>query len=112
MIKSPLVFYVYSRFTKPLVKAGVYQIDNSLSVKEILAVLESGKQSQIVVSIPEGLTMRRIGELLESKDVIAKIGGNPDPRTVEYYTARPCAAFVHDAAEILEEYLLDNNYID
>ena len=72
MIKSPLVFYVYSRFTKPLVKAGVYQIDNSLSVKEILAVLESGKQSQIVVSIPEGLTMRRIGELLESKDVVSK----------------------------------------
>lgn len=72
MIKSSLVFYVYSRFTKPLVKAGVYQIDNSLSVKEILAVLESGKQSQIVVSIPEGLTMRRIGELLESKDVVLK----------------------------------------
>ena len=72
MIKSSLVFYIYSRFTKPLVKAGVYQIDNSLSVKEILAVLESGKQSQIVVSIPEGLTMRRIGELLESKDVVLK----------------------------------------
>ncbi len=72
MIKSSLAFYVYSRLAKPVVKAGVYQIDNSLSVKEILAVLESGKQAQIVVSIPEGLTMRRIGELLEKNDVVSK----------------------------------------
>ena len=72
MIKSSLAFYVYSRLTKPVVKAGVYQIDNALSVKEILAVFESGKQAQIVVSIPEGLTMRRIGELLEKNDVVSK----------------------------------------
>ena len=72
MIKSPLAFYVYSRLINPVVKAGVYKIDNSLSVKDILAVFESGKQAQIVVSIPEGLTMRRIGELLEEKDVVSK----------------------------------------
>ncbi len=72
MIKSSLVFYVYSRFSKPKIKAGVYNIDNSLSVKEIISVIETGKQAQIVVSIPEGLTMRRIGEVLESKDVVSK----------------------------------------
>ena len=72
MIKSPLAFYVYSRLVKPVVKAGVYKIDNALSVKEILSVFESGKQAQIVVSIPEGLTMRRIGELLEKNDVVSK----------------------------------------
>lgn len=72
MIKSSLVFYIYSRFTTPKIKAGVYNIDNSLSVKEIISVLESGKQAQIVVSIPEGLTMRRIGEILEKKDVVSK----------------------------------------
>lgn len=72
MIKSSLVFYIYSRFVKPNIKAGVYNIDNSLSVKEILAVIESGKQAQIVISIPEGLTMRRIGEILEKKDVVSK----------------------------------------
>ena len=43
-----------------------------ISVKEIISVLESGKQAQIVVSIPEGLTMRRIGEILEKKDVVSK----------------------------------------
>jgi C_GCAxxG_C_C family probable redox protein len=67
---------------------------------------------EVVHRFEEKYTTITCKELLESKDVIAKIGGNPDPRTVEYYTARPCAAFVHDAAEILEEYLLDNNYID
>lgn len=72
MIKSPIAFYIYSRLTKPVVKAGIYKIDNTLSVKEILAVFESGKQAQIIVSVPEGLTMRRIGELLEEKDVVSK----------------------------------------
>ncbi len=72
MIKSSLMFYVYSRITKPSIKAGVYNIDNSLSVKEIISVLETGKQAQIVVSIPEGLTMRRIGEILEKKEVVLK----------------------------------------
>lgn len=72
IIKSSLAFYIYSRITKPMVKAGIYKIDNSLSVKEILAVFESGKQAQIVVAIPEGLTMRRIGELLEKNDVVSK----------------------------------------
>lgn len=72
MIKSSLVFYIYSRFTKPQIKAGVYNIDNTLSVKEIISVFETGKQAQIVVSIPEGLTMRRIGEILERNAVVTK----------------------------------------
>ena len=32
----------------------------------------------------------------------------PDARTAEYYRIRPCARFVSDAAEILDEYLKEN----
>ena len=32
----------------------------------------------------------------------------PDARTAEYYKIRPCARFVSDAAEILDEYLKEN----
>ena len=32
----------------------------------------------------------------------------PDARTAEYYKIRPCARFVADAAEILDEYLREN----
>ena len=50
-------------------------------------------------------------ELLEKAKVVAEIGGNAEKRTTEYYKARPCAALVHDAAEILEEYLKEENII-
>lgn len=50
-------------------------------------------------------------ELLEKAKVVAEIGGNAEKRTTEYYKTRPCAALVHDAAEILEEYLKEQNII-
>ena len=41
-------------------------------------------------------------EILGNK---SKAGGNPEPRTEEYYKSRPCVSCVIDAAEILDEYI-------
>jgi len=46
-------------------------------------------------------------ELLQNVDVTK--GYIPEDRTAEYYKARPCAKFVGDAAEIMENYLNKNN---
>ena len=39
------------------------------------------------------------------KNVKTLEGNTPEARTKEYYKIRPCARFVGDAAEIMEEYL-------
>ena len=44
----------------------------------------------------------------EIKKRLASSVGDPDARTAEYYKIRPCARFVADAAEILDEYLREN----
>lgn len=46
-------------------------------------------------------------ELLENVKTTA--GHVPEDRTAEYYKARPCAKFVGDAAEIMENYLNKDN---
>lgn len=72
VIRSKVAFYLYVRFTKPLIKAGVYPVSSDMSVKQIVDIFVEGKQSQITVAIPEGLTMRRIGLLLENQGVTTK----------------------------------------
>ncbi|MCR5699277.1 MAG: endolytic transglycosylase MltG [Treponemataceae bacterium] len=72
IIKSKYAFYIYARLRKPSVKAGVYTVSSSLNPSQIFDVLESGKQESIVVSVPEGLTMRRIGALLEENEVCSQ----------------------------------------
>ncbi len=46
-------------------------------------------------------------DLLEN--VVTTTGHIPEDRTAEYYKTRPCARFVGDAAEIMENYLNKNN---
>lgn len=50
-------------------------------------------------------------ELLESKNIIAQIGGKPEERTKEYYDNRPCSIIVYNTAKILEDYLIEQNII-
>lgn len=72
IIRSKIAFYLYLRVRNPLIKAGVYPVSSDMSVKQIVDIFVEGKQSQITVAIPEGLTMRRIGLLLEKNAVISK----------------------------------------
>lgn len=75
LIRSDLVFYIAARFHllnegKPFVlKSGVYTVKDSMSLEEIYILMQSGEQEYISLSIPEGLTMRKIGILLEEKGV-------------------------------------------
>lgn len=43
------------------------------------------------------------------KNIKKTEGSVPEKRTAEYYKERPCAVFVHSAAEILDKYLKENN---
>ena len=73
IIKSEIVFYGYARFQKIAIKAGSYKILSDMNVSQIFQLLQSGVQSHIIVTIPEGLTISKIAQLLEEKNVIDSV---------------------------------------
>lgn len=78
LIKSAGAFYIAARFglfdrnRQFTLKSGVYTVKSSMSLKAIFLLLQSGAQEYLTVSIPEGLTMSKIGALLEEKGVCSK----------------------------------------
>lgn len=72
LIRNEKSFYIASRFASKkgfVLKSGVYYIKSSMNVKEILSVLSSGLQEYIKVSIPEGLTVSKIAQILDEKGI-------------------------------------------
>ncbi|MCR4822243.1 MAG: endolytic transglycosylase MltG [Treponema sp.] len=76
LIRSDRAFYILARFpflsmrkNVPVIKSGYYSISSSMNACEILDLLESGLQDYTKVSIPEGLTIRKIAALLEKNEV-------------------------------------------
>lgn len=72
LIRSERIFYIVSRFPFPYgrassysLKSGVYNVERGATVKEILELLESGRQAYITAVFPEGLTLSKISETLE-----------------------------------------------
>ena len=76
LIRSQRVFYLSLRFpfllmksSAPVIKSGVYTVNSSMGVREIIALFESGQQAYIKTVIPEGLTIRKVAQILESDGV-------------------------------------------
>jgi UPF0755 protein len=69
IIKNDSIMYLYARLNNFSLKAGSYHVKSSMSIPQIIDILQSGVQEYVRVSIPEGLTITKIGEILE-KDKI------------------------------------------
>lgn len=50
-------------------------------------------------------------DLLEGSNLKVEVAGKPEERTTEYYQKRPCDEIVYNAANILEEYLIEKGII-
>ena len=86
LIKSGRLFYYFTRYPEFLKyffpkdeipaesepKSGTYYIKNNLSYPQIISLLTSGQQELIKVSIPEGLTITKIAEILEQNNICEK----------------------------------------
>ena len=70
IISSSTAFVMYVRFKNDLIQVGVYKLSSSQNIKEILAILASGKASEYLVTIPEGWRVTQIDEYLAEKKVI------------------------------------------
>jgi UPF0755 protein len=74
VIKSPVVFRVYSRYQgmDGLLKAGEYRISTSLSTPEILHELVDGRLAVQTITVPEGFTTERLADLLVENGLVAR----------------------------------------
>jgi UPF0755 protein len=72
IIRSKTIFEIYVRLnpTKRMTKAGHYQIGPGMSVPRLVSELVSGKPRLIRITIPEGLTVKKIAALLAQKGLV------------------------------------------
>ena len=102
LIKNQKLFYYSVRYPKIInflfkedqvpehieLKSGIYYINASMNYGQIINELSSGRQEYVVVSIPEGLTISKIGEILEEKGICKKNDFRNlcyNPKVVESY---------------------------
>ncbi|MCR5290859.1 MAG: endolytic transglycosylase MltG [Treponema sp.] len=69
MIYSEHLFYAIARYTHAVLKSGNYTIRSDMSMREIFALLGTGAPEQIHLVIPEGLTLHKIANRLETVEV-------------------------------------------
>lgn len=74
IIKNKFFFegYIFLKRKGTHLQAGGYLLSPSMSVSEIAEKIISGKTSQIQILIPEGLSIKQIGERLVSREVLKK----------------------------------------
>ena len=99
VIRDASVFYIVSRAGKLYhryfggendfaLKSGSYNLNSSMDMLEIMRVLHTGKQEDIVVVIPEGLTLSKIADIVASHNVCSKesfIASATDKNIIEDY---------------------------
>lgn len=75
LIRSAFAFKVYVKLSGKagLLKAGTFSVTSSMSAPQIVDALAGGKTTQEIITIPEGLTVEDIDDLLAKKG-IAKAG--------------------------------------
>lgn len=104
IIRSQLAFYILARIENIGVKAGYYTVNSSMDLEEIFEILQSGLQANLVVSIPEGLTLSKIGIMLEESGVVSSqdfVAAAKNPQLLAEYEI-PAASF--------EGYLFPDTY--
>lgn len=75
LIRSEKAMYLAARFrlygrNEPFsLKSGVYNIQSTMSLRDICTMLQTGAQEYITAQIPEGLTMAKIARRLEDAGV-------------------------------------------
>lgn len=51
------------------IKAGIYTLNTTMSIKDILQIMVSGQRSELWITIPEGWRIDQIGNYLEKQDI-------------------------------------------
>ncbi|MCF7844913.1 MAG: endolytic transglycosylase MltG [Kiritimatiellales bacterium] len=72
IIRSRKAFMIFAKFhgKEAALQAGKFVLRPSMNVAELIEVLQDGKAEEMIVTIPEGFTVKQIDELLAKKGII------------------------------------------
>lgn len=111
LVKNATAFRLYLRYRglDGRLQAGEYQLSPSLTAAEVAMRLGSGKVTQITFTVPEGLTVVQVADLLSSKGVVNRdrfLAAARDPSLVQEFLPTSGAPL----KEPLEGYLFPDTY--
>lgn len=74
LVKSLAVFKMYMLLTGQAqnIKPGTYELSNAMTVPQIVDEITSSRRNDVLVTIPEGSSVRDIGKILEEAGVVTK----------------------------------------
>ncbi|MHB9144431.1 MAG: endolytic transglycosylase MltG [Symbiobacteriia bacterium] len=74
LVKNAAAFRFYLRYRAldGRLQAGEYQLSPALTAAEVAARLGSGRVTQLSFTVPEGMTVRQVADLLSSKGIVDK----------------------------------------
>jgi len=67
LLRSPLAFRLYVKFSDLNLQAGIYTLSPHYSLQELALSLTEGYAKEVTLTIPEGLRVEQIAELVSSK---------------------------------------------
>lgn len=70
LIRSKWLFLAYLKFKKGTIKTGVYELSQSLNLKQITEILISGTVKEWIVTFPEGFSQKDMAEKLEKANIV------------------------------------------
>lgn len=108
LIKSNFLFKIIIKLKGGQVQKGIYEIEKGDSSLEIYKKIITGDQKKLIITIPEGLTNRKVGELLQKKGFCSEKEFS-DALTV-YYELLFLENKISFLAENLEGYLYPDTY--
>ena len=106
-IRSPLLLKVISRVsgTDSSIKTGQYRIEPGMTTFDIHSLLVSGSGVLYKVTIPEGLTLSAVADILDSKGITEKSG------FLEAVKSREIINRYNIPSDSLEGYLYPDSYL-
>ena len=91
ILRPQYLKYVYPKieFPKKLdFKSGVYNVNKSMSYSDFILKFANGDSEYVVITVAEGLTIKKIGTLLEEKGICKKddfVAACHDPELLNIY---------------------------
>jgi UPF0755 protein len=105
IIKNRFFWQFLSRLKKEFIKAGTYRLELPLSQIGLYNVLASGRQMLQKITIPEGITLKKMARLFEEAGICeagAFLAAAADQDTLDRY---------HIPGETMEGYLYPETYL-
>jgi len=114
LIRSPRAFQMYARDQgmENVLKAGSFVLKPSLNVAEILDILSKGFSEEMVITIPEGFTLKDIDALLAEKEIAKPGDVTACARTCDFssFSFLPASGKLAERGGKLEGYLYPDTY--